>query len=60
MQDIANFELPAPKHLPWNKGKLTGANAPRSQSWLTGRFSWGPLSFQTFARIWFVRRKLKM
>jgi hypothetical protein len=27
MQDNANSELPAPKHMPWNKGKLTGANA---------------------------------
>src|ERR1017187_3081855 len=26
-QDNANSELPAPKHMPWNKGKLTGANA---------------------------------
>ena len=25
MQDNANSELPAPKHMPWNKGKLTGA-----------------------------------
>jgi integrase len=25
MQDIANSELPVPKRIPWNKGKLTGA-----------------------------------
>jgi len=28
MQDIANFELPAPRRIPWNKGKLTGAMPP--------------------------------
>ena len=28
MQDNANSELPAPKHMPWNKGKLTGAKPP--------------------------------
>ena len=28
MQDNANFELPAPKWMPWNKGKLTGAKPP--------------------------------
>src|SRR5664279_3910523 len=31
MQDIANSELPAPKHMPWNKGKLTGAKPPLLQ-----------------------------
>jgi hypothetical protein len=25
MQNIANFALPAPKRISWNKGKLTGA-----------------------------------
>jgi hypothetical protein len=25
MQNNANSELPAPKWIPWNKGKLTGA-----------------------------------
>ena len=25
MQDNAKSELPAPKRIPWNKGKLTGA-----------------------------------
>ena len=25
MQDNANSELPVPKRIPWNKGKLTGA-----------------------------------
>jgi hypothetical protein len=28
MQDNANSELPAPKWIPWNKGKLTGAKPP--------------------------------
>jgi integrase len=27
----ANFELPAPKRVPWNKGKLTGAKPPLRQ-----------------------------
>src|ERR1039458_10794743 len=31
MQDNANSELPAPKHMPWNKGKLTGAKPPLLQ-----------------------------
>ena len=31
MQDIANFELPAPRRIPWNKGKLTGAKPPQRQ-----------------------------
>ena len=31
MQDIANFELPAPRRIPWNKGKLTGAKPPLRQ-----------------------------
>src|ERR1039458_2205699 len=31
MQDNANFELPAPKRMPWNKGKLTGAKPPLRQ-----------------------------
>src|SRR5450756_6775 len=31
MQDIANFELPAPRQIPWNKGKLTGAKPPLRQ-----------------------------
>jgi integrase len=31
MQDNANSELPAPKHMPWNKGKLTGAKPPLRQ-----------------------------
>ncbi len=31
MQDNANFELPAPKQIPWNKGKLTGAKPPLRQ-----------------------------
>jgi len=26
MQGNANSELPAPRRIPWNKGKLTGAN----------------------------------
>jgi hypothetical protein len=28
MQDNANSELPAPKRMLWNKGKLTGAKPP--------------------------------
>ena len=31
MQDIANSELSAPKRIPWNKGKLTGAKPPLRQ-----------------------------
>lgn len=31
MQDNANSELPAPTHMPWNKGKLTGAKPPLLQ-----------------------------
>jgi integrase len=31
MQDNTNFELPAPKRTPWNKGKLTGAKPPLRQ-----------------------------
>jgi hypothetical protein len=31
MQDIGNFELPAPRRIPWNKGKLTGAKPPLRQ-----------------------------
>src|ERR1022692_4271853 len=31
MQDNANSELPAPKRIPWNKGKLTGAKPPLRQ-----------------------------
>src|SRR5450830_310252 len=31
MQGNANSELPAPKHMPWNKGKLTGAKPPLRQ-----------------------------
>src|ERR1022692_3500075 len=31
MQDNANSELPAPKWIPWNKGKLTGAKPPLRQ-----------------------------
>jgi integrase len=31
MQDIANSELPIPKQIPWNKGKLTGAKPPLRQ-----------------------------
>ena len=31
MQDIANSERPAPKRIPWNKGKLTGAKPPLRQ-----------------------------
>ena len=31
MRDDVNSELPAPKHVPWNKGKLTGAKPPLLQ-----------------------------
>ena len=31
MQNNANFGLPAPKQIPWNKGKLTGAKPPLRQ-----------------------------
>jgi integrase len=31
MQDNANSELSAPKRIPWNKGKLTGAKPPLRQ-----------------------------
>jgi integrase len=31
MQDNANYELPPPKYIPWNKGKLTGAKPPLQQ-----------------------------
>ena len=31
MEDDANPRLPAPKQLPWNKGKLTGAKPPLRQ-----------------------------
>ena len=31
MQDNANSELLAPKQIPWNKGKLTGAKPPLRQ-----------------------------
>jgi len=31
MQDNANSELPAPRRIPWNKGKLTGAKPPLRQ-----------------------------
>ena len=31
MQDSQNFELLAPKRVPWNKGKLTGAKPPLRQ-----------------------------
>ena len=31
MQDDFNFVLPAPKRVPWNKGKLTGAKPPLRQ-----------------------------
>src|SRR5674536_2479 len=31
MQGNANSELPAPKWIPWNKGKLTGAKPPLRQ-----------------------------
>jgi len=31
MHDHANSGLPAPKRIPWNKGKLTGARPPLRQ-----------------------------
>src|SRR5689334_9760832 len=31
MDEIANFPLPAPRRIPWNKGKLTGAKPPLRQ-----------------------------
>ncbi len=31
MQENANSELPAPKWIPWNKGKLKGAKPPLRQ-----------------------------
>lgn len=31
MQDNANFSLPTPKRIPWNKGKLIGAKLPLRQ-----------------------------
>jgi len=31
MQDNANFLLPAPGRIPWNKGKLIGAKPPLRQ-----------------------------
>ena len=31
MQDFGNFELPASRRIPWNKGKLTGAKPPLRQ-----------------------------
>ena len=31
MRDDVNSELPAPKHVPWNKGELTGAKPPLLQ-----------------------------
>ena len=31
MQDSQNFEILAPKRIPWNKGKLTGAKPPLRQ-----------------------------
>jgi integrase len=31
MDEIANFRLPAPRRIPWNKGKLTGAKPPLRQ-----------------------------
>ena len=31
MDDIVNFELPAPRRTPWNKGKLIGAKPPLRQ-----------------------------
>jgi hypothetical protein len=31
MQYNANSELPAPRLMPWNKGKLTGAKPPLRQ-----------------------------
>ena len=36
MQDDANSELPAPRHKPWNKGKLTGAKPPLRQKHVWG------------------------
>ena len=34
MQDNANSELPAPKRMLWNKGKLTGAKPPKPQTFI--------------------------
>ena len=34
MQDNANSELPAPKRMLWNKGKLTGAKPPLRQAFI--------------------------
>ena len=31
MDEIANFPLPTPRRIPWNKGKLTGAKPPLRQ-----------------------------
>lgn len=31
MDEIANFPLPAPRRIPWNKGNLTGAKPPLRQ-----------------------------
>ena len=31
MQDNANFSLPTPRRIPWNKGKLIGAKPPLRQ-----------------------------
>src|SRR5271155_3547489 len=31
MQDSANFQLPTPRRIPWNKGKLTGSKPPLRQ-----------------------------
>jgi hypothetical protein len=31
MEETANSEPPAPKQMPWNKGKLTGAKPPLRQ-----------------------------
>jgi integrase len=31
MDDISNFQLPATRRIPWNKGKLTGAKPPLRQ-----------------------------
>ena len=31
MQDLGNFELPASRRIPWNKGKLIGAKPPLRQ-----------------------------
>jgi integrase len=31
MDEIANFPLPTPRRMPWNKGKLTGAKPPLRQ-----------------------------